>query len=363
MKILVIITKGDLGGAQTHVLELCRALRDNFEFLVLIGGASSNALAIELKGIGVNTQQIRELNNSLSPFQLIRTVADVLLKVKVWKPDAIHVHSAAAGIVGRIAGLIAKTPVVYTVHGFAFKPQVPVFQRIIALICENVMAPLTSKIICVSQSEFKLTKFLIINKKKISVISNGIKNSLLRCDPNVQPVTVIMVARMAPPKRHDLFLLALVVLRKRGITLPRVVLAGGGENFMLLKEICEKNNLDLVEMPGDLKNIPEVLVGSQIFVLLSDHEGQPISIIEAMRAGLPIIASKIPGISSQISNMVDGYLTLNKVNDIANALGELLSNPKMRVEMGESARQTYEREYSVENMAKSVSDVYTDLKS
>lgn len=361
MRILIVITKGELGGAQTHVLELCRALKHQFKFLVLIGGSEKSALGSELHAIGVQAEQVKELSNSLSPIQLLQSVRHVSAKIRAWGPDAIHAHSAVAGVVGRLAGWVTNVPAVYTVHGFGFKPQVPLLRRSVVFLAEQVLAPLTARLICVSEFELELAQRLYIAKRRVRVISNGIADIPLRASPGAEPATFIMVARMAAPKRHDLLIQALALLRKRGITLPRVVFAGGGPCLPHAQSACYNNDLDSVEMPGDLTDIPSRLARCQVFILLSDHEGQPISIIEAMRAGMPIIASDLPGIRSQVLHGSEGLLTNNSPDEVADAVEMLLNNPAKRIEMGQAARQRYEREFSAENMAKHVADVYVTL--
>lgn len=362
MRILIIITKGDLGGAQTHVFELCRALKQKFEFLVLIGGQKRSPLELELKKIGVATLSVGALSNSLSPLHLIKSIREVRNQIKIWKPDVIHAHSAVAGVVGRIAGFLARTPVIYTVHGFGFKPQVPLLRRTVVLSIEKLLARLTTRMICVSQFELHLAKKLSISADRITVVSNGIADWPSRCDPGIEPVSLIMVARMAPPKRHDLLLQALVLLRERGMNLPKVIFAGGGPELINAQISCDSNKLDMVEMPGDLGGIPDILARNQLFILLSDHEGQPISIIEAMRAGMPIIASDLPGIRSQISHRSEGLLINNNANAVADALQMLLNDTAMRIRMGKSARVRYESEFNSENMANDVAGIYRILE-
>jgi len=361
MRILVVITKGDLGGAQTHVIELCRALKERFEFSVLIGGVGASPLESCLQKIGVRTVRARNLSNSLSPFNVIKSTRQLTSEIKIWKPDAIHAHSAVAGVVARLGGALSKVPVIYTVHGFGFKPEVPLFRRSVIFFVEQLLAPLTARMICVSQFELYLSEKLLIARKRITVISNGISDSFFRCNPGIETVSLIMVARMDSPKRHDLLLKALVVLRNRGVSLPKVIFAGGGSSLLQLQVTCDLHKLDTVKMLGDLVDIPEQLAGNQVFILLSDHEGQPISIIEAMRAGMPIIASDLPGIRSQISHLSEGLLTENKAECIADAIQTLLINPSIRTTMGRAARQRYEQEFSAHDMANRVANVYQNL--
>ncbi|MDM0053470.1 glycosyltransferase family 4 protein [Variovorax sp. J22R115] len=361
MRILIIITRGELGGAQTHVLELCRAMRKKIDFLVLIGGKERSMLEDRLCEMSVDVCRVDSLSNSLSPGRILAGIVSIRKKIYEWRPDIVHVHSAVASVVGRLAGWIAEVPVVYTVHGFGFKPEVPLLQRSAAFVAEQLLAPLAARVICVSRFEFDLAKRLLVKDRRLAVISNGISDTLFCANPGAEPLTFIMVARMDAPKRQDIFTKAIVILRERGVTLPRVILAGGGPLLEDVREFCARHDLNNIETPGDLDTISERLAASQVFVLLSDHEGQPISIIEAMRAGLPIIASNLPGIRGQVTHGVEGLLTSNSVEDVADRMEELIGSAEKRICMGRAARRRYESEFGSEIMALKVVEVYSDV--
>jgi glycosyltransferase involved in cell wall biosynthesis len=268
-----------------------------------------------------------------------------------------------ASAVGRIAARMASVPVVYTVHGFAFKPQVPAVRRFCAFAGELLLAPLSSHVILVSQAEREFASQLRIPSPRISVISNGVADHPSRADPAREPPTLIMVARTVVQKRHDLLLSALEVLRSRGVPLPRTLLAGDGPLTAKLREAAWASGITCTEFCGDIADVTAKLAQSQIFVLLSNHEGQPISIIEAMRAGLPIVASDIPGIRSQVTHGVEGLLTSGDPSDVADALQRLMGDPALRARMGAAARRRYETEFSALGMADRVARIYDGTSS
>lgn len=358
MRVVLVITKGELGGAQTHVAELCRGLRHRCDFLVLIGGGERSALGDALVSLGIRVESIPGLSNAVSARSLLASVRQVAQHAKSWNADVIHVHSAVAAAVGRISGRLAGIPVVYTVHGFAFKPQVPALRRFCAFAGERVLAPLSTHVVCVSPAERELALKLGMPQARLSVIPNGVSDSDARAQPSSEPATLIMVARMAAPKRHDLLLQALAVLQSRGIEPPRTVLAGGGPLLGKWRETAVASGLSCLSFCGDVSDVDERLARSQVFVLLSDHEGQPISVIEAMRAGLPIVASDLPGIRTQVTHGVEGLLTSHEPEAIADALEQLVSDPILRARLGAAARRRFETEFSAAGMAEQVAEVY-----
>jgi len=124
--VVLVITKGEAGGAQTHVLELCRALQHRVRFTVVIGGDESRSvLGQGLTALGIAVLALPSLQNSLNPLKVLASVRTLLAHLRTLQPDVMHAHSAVAGVIARLAGKIGQFPVVYTVHGFGFKPQAP----------------------------------------------------------------------------------------------------------------------------------------------------------------------------------------------------------------------------------------------
>lgn len=362
MRVLIVITKGELGGAQTHVLELCRMLHRQCEFRVMVGGTGDSPLERELSAIGVPVETVPGMSNETSLASFVASVRQVAATARTWDADLIHVHSAVGAVVGRMAGLLAGRGVVYTVHGFGFKPQVALQRRWAVYLVERLLVLLTKKYICVSEAERQLATRLGIREDEVSVIANGLTDSPWRAGTEATEPVLIMVARAVSPKRHDLLLRALAVMQDKGaVAPPRTILAGSGPLLDAARAMAEKFRLGRVSFLGDVDEVPQLLARSQIFVLLSDHEGQPISIIEAMRAGLAIVASDLPGIRTQITDGVEGLLTENDPETVARTIERLVCDPQLRRRMATAARRRYEREFSATTMAREVKHVYDSL--
>jgi glycosyltransferase involved in cell wall biosynthesis len=364
MRILIVITKGELGGAQTHVLELCQMLHRQCDFRVMVGGNGDSPLGRELFAIGVPVEIVPGMCNEVSIRSFVASVRQVAATARSWQADLIHVHSAVGSIVGRMAGLLAGRQVLYTVHGFGFKAEVALKRRWAVYLAERMLTLLTAKYICVSEAERQLAAKLGVREDEVSVIANGLSDSPWRAEPDAIEPILIMVARAVSPKRHDLLLRALAIMRDKGIVVPpRTVFAGSGPLLDAARAMAEKFRLGRVSFLGDVDEVPRLLARSQIFVLLSDHEGQPISIIEAMRAGLPIVASDLPGIRTQITDGVEGLLIENEPEAIARTIERLVGDPQLRARLAGAARQRYERNFSASTMACSVKQVYDSLSA
>ncbi|MBM3386806.1 MAG: glycosyltransferase family 4 protein, partial [Betaproteobacteria bacterium] len=205
LHVLLLITKGEIGGAQTHVIELCRALRGQVRLSALIGGEGGTFLENALHELGVATRTLPQLRNSLNPLRVLTSVRALHTHIRTdlrdKPPDLIHVHSAVAGVVARLAGKLCQTPVVYTVHGFGFKPQAPALVRANAWLAEALLAAWTTRMVCVSEHERTLAARLPMDPARASVIPNAIADVVWHSAQRPSEPSVVMVARMAPPKR------------------------------------------------------------------------------------------------------------------------------------------------------------------
>ncbi|RYG11703.1 MAG: glycosyltransferase family 1 protein [Burkholderiales bacterium] len=357
-----IITKGESGGAQTHVLTLCQALAPGVRFVAAIGGTSAqSSLGDGLQALGIPVLPLPQLRNSLSPLRVLAAVRALLRLLGEHRPDILHAHSSVAGVVARIAGRISGTPVIYTVHGFGFKPEAPRLQRWAALAAEWALARFTSHVICVSDHEKQLARRLPIAASHLSVIPNAVPDTPDRAHPNHEPVRIVMVARLARPKRHDLLLKALALVQARlGHEVP-ASLIGNGPDFEVYRALARRLNLQAVDFTGDVDDVPRRLAQHGVFVLMSDHEGLPISIIEAMRAGLAIVASDLPGVRELITHGTQGMLVPNEPGALADALVSLVTVPDLRAHFGNAARRHYEARFTPALMAQAVEALYGQI--
>lgn len=357
-----VITKGETGGAQTHVIALCQALAGRACFAAAIGGTDpAPALGEGLRALGVPVHRLPQLSNTLAPWRVLSAVREMMRLIREHQPDIIHAHSAVAGVVTRIAGWMTNTPVIYTVHGFGFKPEAPVLQRWAAWLAEWVLARFTGHMICVSQHERQLARRLPIADGRVSVIANAVVDTPDRADPGAPRLRIAMVARLARPKRPDLLLQALALLRDRlGQEVP-ASLIGGGPDFEAQRVLSRRLDLRAVDFPGDVGDVPRRLAQHTIFVLMSDHEGLPISVIEAMRAGLAIVVSDLPGVRELVSPGEHGLLVPNRADALADALAQLAASAQLRVRLAHAARQRYEMLFAPSHMARAVLALYDQM--
>jgi len=119
---------------------------------------------------------------------------------------------------------------------------------------------------------------------------------------------------------------------------------------------------DRISFLGDRKDVPNLLSQAQIFILSTHYEGLPISILEAMRAGLPVVATRVNGIPEEVIHEKTGLLvTRNDVKDLASALEKVIQSSDMRQRMGEAGREKFLQEFTLERMLVETEAVYKQV--
>lgn len=356
-RIACLITNSETGGAQSHVADLLRALRGQADVTLLAGG--DGPLFDLARDLGIPAIRLAALDNALSPLKAVAALRELMRALREASPDILHTHSAKASALGRVAGKLLGIPVVYTVHGFAFKAAAPWKQRTVARMAEWLLAPLTSHVICVAEAERAMARKLPIRADRISVIPNGIADVAERAQPVDALRRVVTVMRLAPPKRPDVLIRAFAAAQ-----LPdcELVVAGDGPQRASLERLAGQLAPGRVRFAGSIDHIPALLASAQLFLLASDHEGFPISILEAMRAGLPVIASDLPGIREQLGDGRCGVLVAdNEPAAFADALRQAVADAPARAAAGAAGRLRWQQAYGVEPMVRATWTVYQQV--
>ena len=323
-KVCYVITLPDLGGAQSHVYEIMAGMKQyGYEAVLLVG--KRGWLTEKADELGIRTYVIENMVREISPMKDLRAIYEIRNILLQERPSLVHCHSSKAGIVGRIAARLCHIPNVFTAHGWAFTDGVQPGKRFVYRNIENLVGYITDKIICVSEYDLDLGRqYLPAHADKMTAIHN--------CIPDVAPNLVrdwdkaethdflncIVVARFTPPKKNIEILHIVRVLLNAGKNI-KVTFVGDGPDFYKAKMVADKLKLgESVVFLGARTDVAELLPKFDVFLLLSNWEGFPISIIEAMRAGLPVIASDVGGVNEAVIDGVNGYLV--DAND-KNAVG------------------------------------------
>lgn len=357
MRVLQIITLSEMGGAQRHVSDLIATLRHKVDMTLVVG--AEGWLAQQARALDVQCHVLPSLGRSVNPWKDLVALRQLVALIRDHGPDIVHLHSSKAGFLGRIAARIVGVPAIYTAHGWGFKPGVPLHRRYLVLIAEALAARLAARIICVSSHDFQLAaRNRLFPSRRLVEIRNGVADDAptkrVRQDGKCR---FVMVARFQEPKLQTLLLSAFSHLQSAD---KELWFFGGGPEFEATK--TQASAMVDVTFWGNQDNVRERLAECDVFVLLSAYEGLPLSIIEAMQAGLPVVASRVGGVPELVDHGRSGVLVDNaNINDVVQALSSLLHSAQQRGAMGRAGRRLYLEFFSLEAMADAVERQYTQI--
>ena len=356
MRILFVITRAELGGAQVHVLDLVSNLPRQYEPIVAAG--EDGFLLEQCRKLGAAVHIVPDLVQPIRPRKDLKALFALVKLFRNEKPTLVHAHTSKAGLLARFAARITGTPVVFTAHTWSFADGLPFLQRWIAIPLEWIAAALGGKIITVSQAnQEKAERMWIGRKKDLLTIWNGIPDNPVRANPGSHRGTrLIMVARFVPQKDHQSLLRALTGIQGDW----SLMLVGDGPCRNEIQEMAVNLGLaQRIHFLGDRSDIAQLLAESDIFLLPSKWEGLSISILEAMRTGLPVIATDVGGVSEAVTHGVTGFLVPPQdTAQLRTRLRQLMASRDLMFKLGRNGRGRYEADFKVESMVKRTVSVY-----
>jgi glycosyltransferase involved in cell wall biosynthesis len=312
----------------------------------------------------IQVVEVRDLIRPIRPLKDTQAIFEISRQLKACAPDVVSCHSSKAGILGRIAARSMGIPVIFTAHGWAFTDGVPGLQRLAYKMIERTCGSLCDHIITVCHHDRQLALAAnIAPASRITTIHNGMPPLPPVCREAVakSPVRIGMVARFDAQKDHDTLLRALARLRDRDW---RLILIGGGDSSTAARTAARLGILDRIDFMGERSNVPALLAELDVFCLISKWEGFPRSILEAMRASLPVVASDVAGIKESVEDAVNGYLV--PVGDdklLATNLSHLIDSPGARAAMGSRGRTKFENRFTIERMLRPTLGIYRGVIS
>jgi glycosyltransferase involved in cell wall biosynthesis len=360
MRILFIITRGDtVGGASIHVRDLSRRLlNEGHEVHVLLGSGEVVPAILQTQEIPFTI--IPSMVRAPHPLKDCIALLALLKFLWRWQPKLISTHTSKAGALGRLAALLFRIPAIYTPHCWAFAdnfPRAKLYRGI-----ERIFGRLPAQIVAVSQYEEQMGIAQgVCQPGNTQTIHNGMPDfAAAQSCPQRSPAKIVMLARFDSQKDHQTLLLALSKLKHLDWQLELI-----GDGPLLASIQSEALRLKLNEritFNGYSNKAESVLKEAQIFVLATLWESFPRSILEAMRAGLPVIASDVGGCSESVEHGETGFIV--KTHDhqaLCEKLELLIQSPELRKKMGQAGRERYEKEFTFEIMFRKYQALYSRL--
>ena len=383
VKVLRVIARLNMGGPALHVAYLTAGLEPRGYRTTLVAGELSHgegSMAFVAEELGVSFVRVPQLHREISPLGDAVAVIRLARFIRRERPQLLHTHTAKAGAVGRIAALLAgrndRPILVHTFHGHVlrgyFGPLKTGFFRLV----ERSLARVTDALVAVSpQVRDDLVALGVGPAPKFAVVRLGIEleqrvasspggreraRALLGIPP--ERFVVAWIGRMTGVKRTGDVLLALKRLRERGVD-ASLCLVGSGPDRDDVEESAHRLGIARhCFYLGYQRDVADWYAAADAVILPSSNEGTPVTAIEALAAGRPVVATRVGGVPDVVRDGVDGYLVgPGDVDGLAGRLAALARDPDLRRRMGEAGRARVLDRYAVSRLVDDVDRLYRSL--
>lgn len=376
IRILRIIARLNVGGPTIHVTLLANRLGPpEYESLLVCGTVEPGEgdMGYFAEQYGVHPVVIPELGRSLHPLRDAVTIWKVYRLIREYQPDVVHTHTSKAGFVGRVAAWMAGVPVIiHTFHGHVFygyfgRPLTAIF-----MFLERMTARMSDTVITLTDSLRRelADVYHIARKSRITVLPLGLdldgfaqtprKGGAFRQAWNIPADAALfgIVGRLASVKNHALFLDAALLVRAQ---LPgaRFVIVGDGETRAEIEARVDALGLsDAVTLTGWQRDLAPIYSDLDVLVISSINEGTPVSVIEALAAGCPVVSTYVGGLPDLLDHGDLGVLVPpGDAEALAQAIVDTYRNPPD----GRRAQELMLDRYGIARLVRDLDSLYRGL--
>lgn len=365
MKVAYFITSADNGGAPKYVL----ALAQRFDSVIVAGTTLGTEMLSKASTLGIKNFPLKYFVPTLLKGNDFRAFREIYEIIKSTKPDILHVNPGKIGLMAAIAGRWQGLPIVFTPHGFVFTEAKGIIKKIAYRILDGAVAFLADAILCISEEDKKTAvKHWISRSEKCVVIYNGIDTIQFFEKQSAREKLALpddkfiigTIANSFHTKGLDVLIHSASIIHKNiSKDILFVNIGSGPLESQLRKQIELENAQMYFKMLGSIDNASVYLPAFDLFLLPSLKEGLPYVILEAMQAGLPIVASDVGAIREVLSGA--GFLIKpGSPEEILSAVRFAFQHPK---ELEQKAMQAQKRSslFTIDQMILQTEGLYKKL--
>lgn len=380
MRIVHIITRLIIGGAQENTLLSCEGQHDRGHEVTLVTGPAlgpEGTLLERARSYGYRVEVIDEMRRAILPMKDWRTYGRLVSRLRELKPDVVHTHSSKAGIIGRWAAHRAKVPaIIHTIHGLAFTASTSQAVNNVYRWLERRTAPITTKIVCVAQAMAEQSLAADIGHpgqyvtvysgmETQSYVSPPVTREVARAQLGLSPQHVVVgtIARLFHLKGHDDLLAAAPALCGQFPNLRFLWLGDGILRPQFEQRMSEMGFRDRFILPGMVPptRVPELAGAMDILVHPSRREGLARALPQGQLAGCPVIAYDIDGNREGLIDGETGYVVAPFDQDqLIACLKRLIEDETLRRDMGRRGRAFALARFDTRVMVDALERVYAD---
>lgn len=377
IRVMRIIARLNIGGPAVHVAVLTAGLNDDaYQSRLVAGkiGPGEGDMSYIAREMGVEPEIIPSMGRDINPFNDLWTLGALMRLMRQWRPHIVHTHTAKAGFVGRLAARLTGVPlIVHTFHGHVFHGYFGPIRTQTFIRLERSAARMSDVILTISSRlRNDLIDYRIAPPERIRVLPLGLPLDKLRdlkafrgtlrneLGFSTEHQLIGIIGRLVPIKNHELFLTAAARII-RADPRARFVIIGDGERRQALEALCQSMGLDeVVCFAGWRSDLRPIYADLDTVVISSDNEGTPVSIIEAMAAGVPVVSTAVGGVPDLLYEGELGRLVHpgDPGGLAAGILGSLAEGPGDRTER---ARTHALAHYGAGRLVHDVRDLYDEL--
>jgi glycosyltransferase involved in cell wall biosynthesis len=376
VRVLRAITRLNIGGPALHAAILTTRLDPRrFQSRLVVGATGrSEGSMLDTGRLGdLRATVVPSLQREISPLRDVRALGAISALIRHDAPHIVHTHLTKAGLVGRIAARAARTRViVHTYHGSVFHGYFGAGTSRFYLLVEKFLARLSTRLIAITAGQREeLVSLGVAPRGKIVVIPLGLDLDQFRSLPapgearirlglDGDTQVVLIVARLVPIKDVATFLRAFRLIGQTSAA--HCVVVGDGEERAALELLARDLSLsDRCHFLGWQREMATLYAAADVVALSSLNEGSPVTLIEAMASGRPVVATRVGGVPDVVDETVGTLVPPRDAKALAGALTRLLADPDLSRRLGASgAERAFER-FAAERLVADITRLYLEL--
>lgn len=358
IKILYITARADFGGGPEHLYKLSKSLPERFD--IFYACPKDFPYYEKFADIAGTDHIIQIPHREFSLPHLIST-SDFIKKNRI---DFIHSHGKGAGIYSRLLTVITGRKTIHTFHGLHIGSYNKI-QKALYLFLERILTVLTSKIIAVSHGEKdEILESRICTSKKIVVVENGVEIPESKIHPEIVKndlLRIVSFTRFDYQKNSEMLIDIAESLKSKLKDRNFIIeVFGDGDRKAAIEKKAEESKVsENIKFYGAITNPREYLLKAHCYLSTSRWEGLPLALLEAMAAGLPVIASEVVGNRDIVKDSINGFLyDLNNPGEAADDITRLIKDNEFFALLSKNARELIIKNYSVDSMVKKTENLY-----
>ncbi len=372
-KILYVITKSNMGGAQRYVFDLATSLpKDTYDVTVAFGG--NGLLAERLHKAGIQTATIKSFERDINMRKEIFAFFELFTLMRTIRPDIVHLNSSKAGGTGAlVARLCGVKNIIFTAHGWPFYEKRSCMWRTLIWFLSYLTALLSHRIIVVSEHDNRkahmpgLTRKIVKIHTALPPITHRSKTDARTAlfeeeiiKKHSDKIWVVSTGELTQNKNIGMLIEAIAKLPSVIKNQVFLTIIGDGELRKHLESLVRTHTLqEQVHFLGFIPEVRTLLTAFDIFVMPSQKEGFPYGLLEAGAAGLAVIASTVGGIPEIVEHKKTGLLMpSNEIHELVSALTTLIENKEMRGEIGQKLIEKVSTEFALKEMTTKTITLY-----